>query len=86
MLSSYASESWTTCEMADDSRCQFAVSDSSCFLAEARERVELGAPVVLRLLPLGRDPAFLLQLVQGRVERAFADLQHVSRDRVAGAG
>jgi uncharacterized glyoxalase superfamily protein PhnB len=29
---SYNSESWTTCEMADDSRCQFADSVASCFL------------------------------------------------------
>ena len=28
---SYTSESWTTCEIAADSRCQFAASDSSCF-------------------------------------------------------
>ena len=29
---SYVSESWMTCEMAVDSRRQFAASDSSCFL------------------------------------------------------
>src|ERR1700732_5220908 len=32
--------------------------------AQAGERVELRPPVVFRLLPLGPDPAFLLQLVQ----------------------
>ena len=30
--SDYVSESWMTYEMAVDSRCQFAASDSSCFL------------------------------------------------------
>src|SRR5205085_3269141 len=45
-------------------------------------RVELRATVVLRLLPLGLDPAFLLQLVQGRVERSLAHLQHVSGKRL----
>src|SRR6185503_12940920 len=45
-----------------------------------RERIELRAPVVLGLLPLCGDPAFLLELVQGGVERAFADLKHLLRD------
>src|SRR5207248_7439991 len=31
-VSAYVSESWMTCEMAVESRCQFAASDSSCFL------------------------------------------------------
>src|SRR5262249_33057469 len=37
---------------------------------EARDRVELRAPVVLGLLPLGPDPALLLELVERRVERS----------------
>jgi hypothetical protein len=49
--------------------------------AQAGERVKLRSPVVFRLLPLGRDPALLLQLVQCRVERSFADLKHIAGDR-----
>jgi len=38
-------------------------------------------PVVLRLLPLGLDPALLLELEEGRVERPFAHLKDVARER-----
>src|SRR6266850_6423209 len=48
--------------------------------AQAGERIELRTPVVLRLLPLGLDPAFLLQLVECGVEGAFAHLQYISRE------
>src|SRR3712207_4981047 len=43
------------------------------------ERVELRAPVVLRLPPLGRDPPALLEAVQRGVEGTLAHLQHVAR-------
>src|SRR5215217_4691516 len=46
----------------------------------ARERVELGAAVVFAWPPFGGDPPFLLELVQGGVERAVADLKRVFRD------
>src|SRR4029079_4541986 len=45
----------------------------------ARQRVELGSPVVLTRAPLRRDPTLLLQLVERRVERTVAHLQHVRR-------
>src|SRR5215475_7503273 len=48
--------------------------------SQARERVELGSPVVFGRFPLGRDPAFLLQFVQRRIEGAAADLENVSRN------
>src|SRR5205814_414739 len=48
--------------------------------ARTGERVELRPPVVLRLLPLRGDPAFLLELVERGVEGAFADLKHLARD------
>ena len=40
----------------------------------------LGAPVVVRHVPVGLDPAAPLQAVQRRVERALVDLQRVVRD------
>src|SRR5215471_20347374 len=48
--------------------------------SQARERVELGSPIVFGRLPLGRYPAFLLQFVQRWIERAVADLENVSRN------
>src|SRR5438105_3219151 len=48
--------------------------------AEARERIKFRAAAEFAGLPFGRDPAFLLELVQRRVERSVADLQHVARD------
>src|SRR5262245_31699083 len=48
--------------------------------SQARERVELGSPIVFGRFPLGRDPAFLLQFVQRRIEGAVADLENVSRN------
>jgi hypothetical protein len=47
---------------------------------ESGERIKLRAAVVLCLLPLGGDPAFLFELVQSRIEGSFADLQDVSGD------
>src|SRR5207302_1466396 len=47
--------------------------------SRTRERIELRAPVILRLLPFGGDPAFLLQLVESRIKRAFAYLENISR-------
>src|SRR5205807_5515937 len=44
------------------------------------QRIEFRAPVCLRGSPLGGDPALLLELVQSRIERAFADLQHIAGD------
>src|SRR5262249_42843730 len=48
--------------------------------SQTRERVELGSPIVFGRFPLGRDPAFLLQFVQGWIEGAVADLENVSRN------
>src|SRR5713101_7701345 len=50
------------------------------FPTQARQRIKFRAPVILGLLPLGGDPAFLLQLVQCWIKGSFADLQHVSGD------
>src|SRR6202011_5280999 len=47
------------------------------FLSEARQRVELCAPIVLAGAPLAPDPACLLEFVESRVERTVADLQDV---------
>src|SRR4029077_8822634 len=49
-------------------------------LSQARERIKFRPPVILGLLPLGGDPAFLFELVQCRVQGSLADLQHVSRN------
>src|SRR6185436_18027793 len=48
--------------------------------ARPRQRVVFRPSVVLADLPLGGDPAFLFELVQRRVERAVAHLQHVAGD------
>src|SRR6266436_6209047 len=48
--------------------------------ADARERVEFGAAPQLARFPFSRDPAFLLQLVQCRVERSIADLENIARN------
>ena len=66
--------------MASESRVQLAVSFSSCRRPKPGQRVELRAAVVLARLPLGADPAFLLEFVQGRVKRPVAHLQHVARN------
>src|SRR6185369_17169636 len=46
----------------------------------ARERVDLGVAPGLRRLPFGPQPAFLLEAVQGWIERALVDLDHGARD------
>ncbi len=46
--------------------------------AGPRQAVELGAAVILAWLPFGGDPALLLQLVEGRIERSVADLEDVA--------
>src|SRR5690606_31860740 len=48
--------------------------------ASARQRVELGPPVVLRGAPFGRNPAVVLELVQRGIERSVAYLQHLVGD------
>ena len=69
-------------ERRDGGRQPLPVGGFAFELAAARagQRVELRSPIVLALLPLGGDPAVLLELVQRRIERAVADLQHVVRD------
>src|SRR5215813_15321021 len=47
--------------------------------AGARERVVLRAAIVVALRPLRGDPAVLLELVERRVQRALADLEHLAR-------
>src|SRR5262249_9319965 len=44
--------------------------------AQPGQRIEFGATIVLTGPPLGRDPSFLLQLVECRVQRSVADLQY----------
>ncbi len=48
------------------------------FAAQTGQRVVLGATIVLAGLPLGCNPAFLLQFVQRRIQRTIADLQSIS--------
>src|SRR6185503_14960913 len=48
------------------------------FLSGTRQRVVLRAPVGLGGVPLGLDVALCLELVQGRIERALLDEQHVA--------
>src|SRR5204863_7862866 len=43
------------------------------------ERVELGRTSRVRLLPCAADPALVLQLVKGRIERSVAYLQCLVR-------
>src|SRR5690606_21418882 len=45
------------------------------------ELVDPGAPPLLRLLPLGRDPAFLLHPIEGGIERAFFNLEAVAGEQ-----
>src|SRR5690348_11934851 len=49
-------------------------------LAEACERIKLGTSIVLRGLPLCGDPALLLELMEGGIERTIADLQNIAGD------
>src|ERR1700674_4400481 len=56
-----------------------------CFTLEVaapqpRERIKFGAAIVLAGSPLCLNPAFLLELVQGGIERAVADLENVAGD------
>ena len=44
------------------------------------QRIELGLPARFRFFPLGFDPRFLFETVQGRVERALLDLKHLARN------
>ena len=44
---------------------------------QPRQRIELGAAVVRAGLPLGGNPAFLLELVQSGIEGTVADLENV---------
>src|SRR6185312_12816340 len=46
--------------------------------AEPGEGIELGTAVVLARSPFGGDPAFLLELVQSRIERSVTDLKHLA--------
>src|SRR5690242_16053160 len=46
----------------------------------AGERIELGAAIVLRASPLGRDQAIVLELVERRIQRSVAHLQRVGGD------
>src|ERR1041384_2226625 len=57
--------------------CRFLCQVSA---AQAGERVELGAAVILRDAPLGFDPALLFEFGGSRVERAVAHLESVARD------
>jgi hypothetical protein len=48
--------------------------------AEASEGIKLGAAIVFAGAPFGFDPAFLLELVEGGVKGAVADLQDFAGD------
>ena len=47
------------------------------FAAFGGEEVELGAAIVLRNAFFGRDPAAFDEAMEGRIERALLDLEHV---------
>src|SRR5262249_10988876 len=47
------------------------------FAAGWREFVKAGAPVVLRYAPLGLDPLFLLETVEGWIERPLSNLERL---------
>ena len=51
--------------------------DGELLPSRRRQPVVLGPPAELGHLPLGFDPALMLEPVQGRVERALVDLEHV---------
>jgi hypothetical protein len=63
--------------MAEESPFQLATSFSNWPRPSRRELIELRPPVVFGPLPLRLDPALLLQLVKGRIERAVTDLEDV---------
>ena len=63
--------------MACDSRSRFSLSCRRVPAPWRRQGVDLRAALVLGGPPLGADPALLLQLVQGGIERAVAHLQRV---------
>src|SRR5688500_1205483 len=46
----------------------------------SRKAIDLSAPAGLRELPLCIHPAALLEAVQRRIERALADLEHLTRE------
>src|ERR1051325_2294740 len=64
-------------------RCRQALPLRGFLLESAtaftRQRVVLGATVVLAVSPLRFDPSLLLQLVQRGIERALTHLQNVVR-------
>ena len=60
----------------------FARFNGELTAAGRREPVILGPAAELRHLPLGFEPALKLEPVQGRVERALVDLQHVFGNRL----
>ena len=66
--------------MAAARRVQSVGLDLELFPAGARERVELRAARVLRLAPLGVEPARALQPLERGEERAGIDLEHAARD------
>ena len=55
-------------------------------LPSLRQRVVLGAPVVFRRTPFGRDRAVELQTIQSRIERPLLDLEHLVGQKVDGLG
>ena len=72
--------SFMTRPMAFDMRSHSRVFDGQLPPARRRQPVVLRAPAELRHRPFGLDPALVLEAVQGRVERALVDLQHVLGD------
>ena len=77
---SWRHASFMTRPMAFDIRSHSRASTASCRRPDGGEAVILGAAAELRHLPLGLDPALVLEAMQGGVERALVDLQHVLGD------
>src|SRR5919106_1369051 len=71
-----------SCELhhAADGACHalpFPRFDRELAAAGSREVVILGAAAQLRDLPLGLDPALVLETMEGRIKRSLIDLQDV---------
>ena len=72
--------------MAFDIRSQSRASTVSWRRPDGGQVVVLGAAAELRDLPLGLDPSLVLEAMQGGVERALVDLQHVLGDLLDALG
>ena len=78
--------SFMTRPIAFDMRSHSRALDGQLPASGRRQAVVLGAPAELRHRPFGFDPAPMLEAMQGRVERALVDLEHVFGDLLDALG